>query len=409
MKQFSFHSENKTGRKPAVQAKLRLNKPGDQYEQEADAMANKVVRMERSPLSRQDVPTASLVGPSIQRKCAHCEEEEKKKHIMRKEGSYTGNESESSQFIAELNTTKGVGDHLSNATRASMKSVFGIDFSAVRIHTDATANKLSRNINALAFTVGHDIYFGAGRFAPQTSSGRHLLAHELTHVVQQAQTSPAFVQRLTCPETAAPGRVAQTEGRNAIDARAERIINRAAEESTPISERATRSISDIICAYFPAQAGLVRNITYHQHDSGLHTTRVGRGRSSRGDIEVGHYFVSHVNRSHIARRVLQVAHELQHIQQYRSGMTGGSRSDEREFLAFHTEALADEVAGTGRMSHSTRLSLVDAALGYFYCLSSDLQHQNETKRQELLTRRHTLVASGRIAAPPPVPSSCRRP
>jgi hypothetical protein len=66
-----------------------------------------------------------------------------------------------------------------------MESRFGKDFSRVRVHADAQAAKSAQEVNALAYTVGHDIVFGAGRYSPGTSSGQHLLAHELTHVVQQ--------------------------------------------------------------------------------------------------------------------------------------------------------------------------------------------------------------------------------
>ena len=68
-----------------------------------------------------------------------------------------------------------------------MESRFGYDFSQVRIHTDGKANKSADAINALAFTAGQHIVFGAANFAPDTHQGRHLLAHELTHVVQQTQ------------------------------------------------------------------------------------------------------------------------------------------------------------------------------------------------------------------------------
>ena len=81
------------------------------------------------------------------------------------------------------------GQALDSQTRAFFESRFGHDFSRVRVHTDANAAKSARAVNALAYTVGRDVAFGAGQYAPQTDAGRKLLAHELTHVVQQGSGS----------------------------------------------------------------------------------------------------------------------------------------------------------------------------------------------------------------------------
>ena len=77
------------------------------------------------------------------------------------------------------------GHPLESGTRSFMESRFGADFTQVRVHTDATAAEAARSVGALAYTSGQQIVFGAGRYAPDTSTGRRLLAHELTHVVQQ--------------------------------------------------------------------------------------------------------------------------------------------------------------------------------------------------------------------------------
>jgi hypothetical protein len=78
------------------------------------------------------------------------------------------------------------GQPLDRQARALLEPRFGVDFSRVRVHADATAAESARRVNALAYTVGHDIVFGAGRYAPSTAGGRWLLAHELAHVVQQS-------------------------------------------------------------------------------------------------------------------------------------------------------------------------------------------------------------------------------
>ena len=84
--------------------------------------------------------------------------------------------------IASLN---GGGSALPESARSFFEPRFGSDFRAVRVHTDAGAGELARSVNAHAFTVGRDIVFGSGRYAPETEPGKRLLAHELTHVVQQ--------------------------------------------------------------------------------------------------------------------------------------------------------------------------------------------------------------------------------
>ncbi|MGI8587618.1 MAG: eCIS core domain-containing protein [Chloroflexia bacterium] len=82
------------------------------------------------------------------------------------------------------------GQPLDAGTRAFMEPRFGHDFSGVRVHTDGRATQSAGAVNALAYTVGRDVVFGAGQYAPGTRAGRQLLAHELTHVVQQATVQP---------------------------------------------------------------------------------------------------------------------------------------------------------------------------------------------------------------------------
>jgi Domain of unknown function (DUF4157) len=188
--------------KPFVQAKLTVNEPGDIYEQEADAMSDRVMRMSSNETVK---PVTGLIGKSLQRKCAHCEDEEKKKKpIMRKaEAGYAGM-SVSSSFASSLNASKGGGSPLAEGTRNFMENAFSADFSGVKIHTNSEAAEMSKGINAKAFTTGDDIYFNEVQYNPDSSSGKHLLAHELTHVVQQRalktqrnKTSTSSIQRIT--------------------------------------------------------------------------------------------------------------------------------------------------------------------------------------------------------------------
>jgi hypothetical protein len=84
-----------------------------------------------------------------------------------------------------IQRARGGGQALDSGTRAGMESSFGADFSGVRVHADAGADSLNRSLNARAFTTGQDIFFKQGEYSPGSSGGRELLAHELTHVVQQ--------------------------------------------------------------------------------------------------------------------------------------------------------------------------------------------------------------------------------
>ena len=128
----------------------------------------------------------SYVGGVIQRKCecggscGGCGGGERKR-IQRKG---EGNVSSTSGAVPAIQRSGG-GAPLDNGTRSFMESGFGTDFGGVRVHTDGGAAQASRELHAQAFTMGQDIYFASGRYQPQTQEGQKLIAHELTHVVQQ--------------------------------------------------------------------------------------------------------------------------------------------------------------------------------------------------------------------------------
>jgi hypothetical protein len=165
---------------------ISLSQPGDPYEREADSVAESVMRMpERSPiLSSGSLATSALPGAAVQRRCHECEEEGKDTKVQRKDYAAAAPEI-TPPVAAGINALKGRGHPLSDATRAFFEPRFGADFSQVRIHTDTRAAGTANSINAKAFTIGGHIAFGAGQYAPASHEGRTLLAHELTHVVQQ--------------------------------------------------------------------------------------------------------------------------------------------------------------------------------------------------------------------------------
>ena len=177
-----------------IQPKLSVNAPGDSYEKEADAMADHVMRNSTSGAGIQHQVNPSQ--NSIQRKCAECEEEEK---LQRKEKS---NASVSPKnFPGKLSSSKGGGQPLNDSTLSTMNHSFGVDFSNVRVHSGPEASTMNENIQAKAFTYGNDIYFNQHQYQPSNSEGKRLLAHELTHVVQQGKTGSNAIQRALDEET----------------------------------------------------------------------------------------------------------------------------------------------------------------------------------------------------------------
>jgi hypothetical protein len=156
-----------------LQAKLAINQPGDTYEQEADRVAEAVM----------SEPNWGSTGMLVQRKCAQCEEKDEKLHAQRKESSAFQPDAAPSIVEHVLNSP---GRPLDPSTREFMESRFDQNFSGVRVHTDAAAARSARRINSLAYTHGQDVAFASGQYQPDSPSGKRLLAHELTHVVQQS-------------------------------------------------------------------------------------------------------------------------------------------------------------------------------------------------------------------------------
>ncbi|MDQ1388402.1 MAG: hypothetical protein QOF56_1856 [Acidobacteriaceae bacterium] len=166
-----------------LQPKLTINTPGDVYEQEADHVAEQVMRMPDPRLQR-----ACASGGD----CASCQAEQPSQEHQSLQTKRIG-PSDSGQIAAPPIVSEVLaspGQPLDTATRAFMEPRFGHDFGRIRIHTDAPAARASAALGAEAFTVGHHIAFARGRFLPGTGQGNGLVAHELTHAIQQAVTSP---------------------------------------------------------------------------------------------------------------------------------------------------------------------------------------------------------------------------
>lgn len=178
-----------------IQARLIVGAAGDQYEQEADRVAERVLTMpvpvSQTPangVQRQEDEEEIQTKPIVQRQA---EEEDIQTAPLQRQG-YLPHEStvNSAQVIMrtiemDLMEERGRGQSLPAGTRLQMEGLFGADLSQVRIHTDQRAAHLSRALNARAFTLQEDIFFNQGHYDPGSTHGKALLAHELTHVLQQ--------------------------------------------------------------------------------------------------------------------------------------------------------------------------------------------------------------------------------
>lgn len=170
---------------PSLQRKPTTSSPGDAFEREADDVAEKVMGM-AEPTPIDSAPAA------IQRKCAGCEDEEKK--TIQTKPTPSAHTGAALDAGAAVRAAEQGGVPLPREVRSYFEPRFGHDFSRVRVHADSDAADGARAVRARAYTVGRDIVFGSGEYAPATMKGKRLLAHELTHVVQQ-ESVPAANQR----------------------------------------------------------------------------------------------------------------------------------------------------------------------------------------------------------------------
>jgi uncharacterized protein DUF4157/lysine-specific metallo-endopeptidase family protein len=201
-----------------VQPKLQVGQPNDKYEQEADRIADQVVNMPETSAAHNEnyAAQSQLPLPRIQRACPECEEElqrqEEEEELQfkplaeqiaplvqnqvepKEEPLQTGSLSNHTNAISstieqQINTVRNGGRPMPESVRRYFEPRFGSNFSHVRLHTGSHAAATTQAVNAKAFTLGNDIFFNSRQYSPQTHSGKKLLAHELTHVIQQQSHS----------------------------------------------------------------------------------------------------------------------------------------------------------------------------------------------------------------------------
>jgi hypothetical protein len=162
-----------------IQPKLTVGGVDDPCEREADQAADRVMA-----ISDASVTLAAGRG-ALQRKCSACDEDDERLH--RSPASGANHSPVISDAVHETLATSG--QPLNLATRAFFETRFGHDFGDVRVHADSLADASARSLNATAYTVGEHVVFRRGAFSPETTEGKRLLAHELTHTLQQRQAT----------------------------------------------------------------------------------------------------------------------------------------------------------------------------------------------------------------------------
>jgi hypothetical protein len=225
---------------------------------------------------RSAAPLGRTSGVLLQRQCAcgqhtpgggECEECQREKKTLQRYGSGPSGATDGSPLVRQVLSSPG--QSLDSDTRGFMESRFGRSFSSVRVHTNPTAAASAQAVNALAYTVGRDVVFNSGQFSPASTKGRQLLAHELTHVVQQgmAPHSEGVIYRaqqdVAAPAHSEPGRSDATSRLLALAAEAEQVQSQAekvlASKSSGLGEEggaSSQAVHPVNHQYVQALAGL---------------------------------------------------------------------------------------------------------------------------------------------------------
>jgi len=231
---------------PFIQPKLRIGQPNDKYEQEADQVADQVMRMPdlKGALGKREKESSLVQRESTCPECKDEEEEKEKNQIQTKpigdqitslvqrqeepeeeEEEEPGKGEEEKEEEEEPIQTKGLsnkspqvspglqskiqsmrggGQLLPRAIRNYVEPRFGHDFSQVRLHMDSRAAETAMAMNAEAFTIGRDVVLNTGEYSLKTNAKKKLLAHELAHVVQQSGRASSLIQRGPPPSSQTP-------------------------------------------------------------------------------------------------------------------------------------------------------------------------------------------------------------
>jgi hypothetical protein len=247
-----------------LRTKLRVGQPGDPYEQEADRVATAVTHPNGStpPTTLSATPANAIHRCACGGTCFSCQQE--KRLQLKSNGAAP---SHSTPAIENhLAASHGTGHPLPSPIRADLEQRLGANFDHVRIHTDSGAVQLNRALGAHAFTHGRHIYFGQNRFEPGSRNGRYLLAHELTHVIQQGgggQIHPLQVS--AAPDLDVQPLVSWSDLKSAAGATASWASDTGGSAAAWVGEKAegavewgAEQIRDLIARVAPELAKLIR-------------------------------------------------------------------------------------------------------------------------------------------------------
>jgi hypothetical protein len=207
-----------------IQRKLTIGEPNDTYEQEADQVADRVMRLSDADIAQPDI--AGRSGTRVQRLCSTCAGEKQavedqrgpveaghpcpacraQNHVQTK--SMGSQSTPDASAEADIHRLQGGGSPLDSATREYFEPRFGRSFADVRIHSGSLAARAAQGVQAKAFTLGKDVVFNHGEYQPNSESGKRLLGHELTHVIQQGGGMDGVVHTSESPVSALQRRAA---------------------------------------------------------------------------------------------------------------------------------------------------------------------------------------------------------
>ncbi len=224
-----------------IQAKLNISSPGDMHEREADRVAEQIMRMPSNSLAASTGAVGRTSGATVQSKPDEslislkgpAEDDEIK-------GKLSGPAPEIAPSVEQDIRRLSGGHPLPFSERSFFESRFGHSFGDVRVHADTQGDSLARAVNARAFTRGNHIAFASGQYSPGTTQGRGLMAHELTHVVQQGYGAPVEVQRDLATPPPSPAKPKKPDLTDA-DISAAIDFNKARYD-----DRSTREIQDLV-------------------------------------------------------------------------------------------------------------------------------------------------------------------
>lgn len=221
---------NKGSDQAFFQPKLKIGSPKGKYEGEADKVADRIVNSSHSKLGSSGIPIQQKgmeenqvqEKPAFESSTEYDQNTEQQTMVQRSESEGAGSKGSATDadFSSRLNNSRNNGHPLPSQARQDMEQGIGADFNNVRVHTGEDAVQMNSDLNSKAFASGSDIYFNEGKYNPGTKEGDHLLAHELTHTIQQG-SSPAIqpkansdaqdteiqkepVEKATSPEVAQP-------------------------------------------------------------------------------------------------------------------------------------------------------------------------------------------------------------